>query len=150
MNLGGMIRSRRKKLAMNGSQLAKKLGVSRQFVSQVELGLCLLTSSNQMVKQLAKVLKLDANKLRIARPRRRICWRRRANPFSNFLTKRRVELLLTQAEVAERAGRSKAAVARLELGTYHPSRLMLKQIEKALGCKIPIHFSHVRPRSRLK
>ena len=146
--LGKMVRAGRRKLEMNGSQLAERLRVSRQFGKQIELGLCRLTNTNQVVKQLAKILKLDANKLRTVRPRRRICRRRRENPLSNFLTKRRVELLLTQAEVAERAGRSTAAVARLELGTYHPSPLMLKQIEKALRCKIP--FSPARPRGELE
>lgn len=133
-----MVRAGRKKLAMNGPQLAERLRVSRQFVSQIELGLCYLTNGDRMVKRLAKILKIDLGKLRAVRPRRRICQRKRGNSLSNFLTERRVALLLTQAEVAERAGRSKDAIKRIELGTYHPSPLMLKQIGKALGCKVPL------------
>lgn len=66
--LGQLIRTRRNELELSQSQLAQKLQISRQFMSQIELGLCPLNKngSSVMVEQLAQALKLDLAKLQAA------------------------------------------------------------------------------------
>lgn len=61
--LGQLVRTRRKELAMRIEDLAQKLGVSRQFVNQIEFGHCRLSNNGQMIAKLAQVLNLDVNKL---------------------------------------------------------------------------------------
>ncbi len=65
--LGRFIRKRRRELGMNGSELAKKLHVSRQFVDQIELGKCSLSGNDKRIEQLAKLLKLDIRRLQAVR-----------------------------------------------------------------------------------
>ncbi len=55
--LGQLIRARRKELGISQIQLAERLRVSKQFMSQVELGHCSLNKNRVMVEQLSEALK---------------------------------------------------------------------------------------------
>ena len=54
------------------------------------------------------------------------------------IMKRRIELGLTQVEVAERLGVPQAAVSRLEKQKHSPSIDMVEKYAEAVGCKIDI------------
>lgn len=63
--LGGLLRKRRHELLMTQPQLAKKLGVTRQTVSLIELGEINLTrSGDKKISKLAEALKLDPLQLK--------------------------------------------------------------------------------------
>ena len=139
--LGQMVRTRKKELGMDGPQLAKELGVTAQFVSQIELGTCRLTNekkNDRLVERLAQALNLESSELHAVRPRRRICQKRRNTSLGDFVTKLRFERGLTQAQVAKQAGVSDSSVWKIESMVFHPSRWMLEQIGKALECEIPV------------
>lgn len=59
----------------------------------------------------------------------------------------RVELGLTQKELAEKIGTKQSNISRLENGVGHPSVSLLKRVAKALGTRLYIRFERppVRP-----
>ena len=65
--LGNLVRSRRKEFGMSGTEFSKKLCVSRQRVSQIELGLFSDNVTDRTLRRLAKTLKLDVKILKRAR-----------------------------------------------------------------------------------
>ena len=136
--LGQLVRLRRKELAISLGELAKKLGVSRQFVDQIESGQCRLSTNNEMIEQLAEVLELDINQLNAVRPRRRLKQMGiSSTPLSGFLAGRRLELRLTQREVSERAETTAATISGVETGRVQPTPNLLDKLAKALECEIP-------------
>ena len=57
----------------------------------------------------------------------------------------RTELGMTQKQLAEKAGTSQPAIARLESGAYENLSLSsLRKIGKALGAKPEIHFKKIK------
>lgn len=69
--LGQLIRRRRMDLAMSIIELAKRLRVSRQFVSYIELGKIGLSESDKTIERLARVLGLSRRRLKAVRPKPR-------------------------------------------------------------------------------
>lgn len=136
--LGRLIRTRRQELVMSGDQLAEKLGVSRQRVSQIELGQCRLCKDDDMIERLAKVLILEVDQLQAFRLKRRLK-RTVAVPatLGRFLADKRLELQLTQREVAERAATSTSVVSALETGRIRRSSKLFNRIAQVLDCQIP-------------
>jgi len=65
------------------------------------------------------------------------CTTRRRTGLGKFLTEKRLELKLSQAEVAQRANVSFTTVSCIERGTYRPGVKSLERIANALQCKIP-------------
>ena len=148
-DLGRLVRRRRKELAMSISQLAKKLRVSQQYVNQIEFGQCRLSKNDNMIERLSQVLKLDVNELQAVRPKPKPKLKERETPLGNFLTKRRLELHLSQMQVAQRAKTFPSHISQIERGDYCPGRLILERISKALECEIPADFiPQPRPRGR--
>ncbi|TSC53969.1 MAG: hypothetical protein LiPW31_271 [Microgenomates group bacterium LiPW_31] len=136
--LGQLVRSRRRELGLSTIELAKELRVSRQLVTQIELGQCPLNRNDVMIGRLAKVLKLDVTELQAVRPKRRLK-RKMAEltTLGGFVVARRQELVLTQSELARRAQIAPSMVCVIERGTYNPGRMTLEKISKALECQIP-------------
>ncbi len=60
--LGTTIKTRRKALHITGPELARRTGVTKGAISQIELGIIKKPSANLMFK-ICKVLGLDLNKL---------------------------------------------------------------------------------------
>lgn len=136
--LGLLVRTRRQELGMSSTRLAAELGVSRQFVSQVECGqLPLLNKSKKMIQQLAEILEIEVEQLKAARPRRRLVQRKRPTPLASFLTERRLRLGLNQTQVGTLAKLGSSTISRIETGDYHPGRRTLGRLSKALECEIP-------------
>lgn len=50
----------------------------------------------------------------------------------------RMELGITQQDVAERMGIAQTAVSRLEIGAHSPSLDMVERYAEALGCRLKI------------
>jgi len=135
-NLGRKIRTQRKKLGMNGSKLARRLGVSRQYVSLIELGQSPLCHS-PIIRQLARVLKLDTSVLTSARPRRKLFQPVRGKPLGTFLTRKRVILGLNQEEIAKRANIDRTTLQGAEAGTTNPLAETLSKLCRTLECEVP-------------
>ncbi len=140
--LGNLIRSRRDQLGMTLRQLAKKLGVTYQRVSQLELRPGNLGRNGcNMIEKLAEVLKLDVSVLTALKEKRKLKNPKRdRDTLGEFLTRRRLELHLTQQEVSKRMMMSSFVVYNLERNKYPLTPRALAGIQKALECKIPVEF----------
>lgn len=141
--LGETMRSRRKELGLSLSDLAKKLNVKRQFLSQIELGKCPLNQNKKMVDQIAKELKLNAVKLRRLITKRKL--KKNVidlNTIGGFLTVRRLELGLTQNDVDSLVDRYRYRdkIFEIESGKCYPHPETLIVMERALKCEIPEKF----------
>ena len=61
------------------------------------------------------------------------------------IIKMRIAAKMTQKELAEKAGTSQSAIARIESGSYSNLSLSsLRKIGKALGAKPEIHFKKIK------
>ena len=72
-----VVRAGRIKKGMSVAELARKLGRSKQFVSQIEHGEISLCRHDEMVEMIAFVLGLDADKLKALRSKGKIEMRRK-------------------------------------------------------------------------
>src|SRR5579864_1624750 len=67
---------------------------------------------------------------------------RRINPVAAHLRERRVELGLTQEEVAAAAGTAHTNISRLEKGTFMPRLATLQRIAAVLDEELLVCFQH--------
>ena len=165
---GRFIRSRRIERGLTQADLAKRLGVSHQYVSgQLELRRsCFATSDT--IQKLARALEVDTALLDAFRLERKP--KREKENRERRLTKgkskskresldllgftiysRRFELRLTQRTLAERAKTSPSLISALERGKgqhrHHDD--VLERIGKALECEIPVMINpHLTKKER--
>ena len=148
--LGRLVRSRRKELVMSIEVLAKKMGVSRQFINQIEFGQARLIRNDEMVARLANVLNIDLVKLKELRQERRLRRTSSSEGLGLFLATKRRELKLNQAQFAKYAGISTVVVSGIESGSYRARKWVIAKIAKAIGSEIPTELvppPHVRKKN---
>lgn len=139
-NLGRRVRERRAELGMSGQQLADRVGVTRQTISYVELGQLKLTSSDVTLHKFAEALGLPVGELLAVRSRRAIKQvQTDMSTLGGYFAARRLELGLTQREVAERAGHTPSYVSIIEKGYRVPLSTAVK-IAEVLECQIPMEL----------
>lgn len=63
------------------------------------------------------------------------------------LIRRRLELGLTQQQVAERVGTTQSVISRLENMSVLPSFSFLKRVAEALGCKLSVSLQPQDPQA---
>lgn len=59
----------------------------------------------------------------------------------NDILRKRIELDMTQEELARKSGIGQATLSRLESGKYNPSIKFLERIAKALGTKLKVSMA---------
>ncbi len=120
--------------------MAKRIYASKQTVNHIESGHVPLNQNDYTIARLAKALNLDVDTLKAVRLKRKLkrINTHNTNKLSEFLVARRLELCLTQREVAESAGISTSSIAFYETGRSLPTERALDKISNALGCEIPI------------
>ncbi|MCZ1021212.1 helix-turn-helix transcriptional regulator [Streptomyces noursei] len=69
------------------------------------------------------------------------------SPAANLIRSRRIELGLSQAELATRAGTGQAFVSRVESGKAIPTIPVLQRLARALECELSMTLA---PRRRMK
>lgn len=145
--LGLRVRTRRLEIGLSQVELAKKLKASRQFVSQIELGKTRLSDGDGSIACLAEALRLPVRELVALRPNRKVNTVMPASdPVVNFLQKRRIELGLTQRELAKLVNVSPKLVSLYERGSKLPDVGKLYQFAEALRCEVPEEFLGTRDR----
>ncbi len=134
--LGSLIRERRKERAMSQEMLAGKLEVKRQYISQLEHGLCCLSSlvDEKFIKSLFGILGIDMTFLHSLRLEKRLqeINRNGENPVGVMLATRRFEKKLTVKELGELAQVDMQTVMKAESGGRLKPRCLGK-IAQALG-----------------
>jgi transcriptional regulator with XRE-family HTH domain len=137
--LGTLVRTRRKELCLNPGKLAKKVGVSRQMIDQIELGRVSLVNSDPLVKKLARALKIEVGELEAVRPKTKPA-NGHTETLGAFLLSKRKKLRLTQKQLSELSGLSVGIISPVESGDYRHrlSGRSLKKWRKGLNnCRIP-------------
>ncbi len=137
--LGRLINSRRIELNMSQVDVAKKIGVSRQYVSLIEKGKVSLVDSNEVVKKLANVLQLEVERLKRLRKKRKNLKVKSTDPLCKFLYERRLELGLPRKDLNRLLGHKEKSnlIFGLESGEWRPGIKLISRLEKVLSCKIP-------------
>ena len=138
---GRLIRFRRREKHLSGCKFAEMLGVTRQNISQIELGKDQL-SNEVKIEKMAKILELDVVKLRYLRPGRKLR-QKRVDPdtLSGFFTLQRLKKKLTQKQLEKLVGLTSCTVSRIERGVYEADsqkhRDVLNQMLKFFKCEMP-------------
>lgn len=131
---GQNVRYLRIKKGLSQKQLAKTTGVSKQLISQVELGLTPL--SNNLAEKLSRIFGIDPAELKSLKPKRKIKRVKRDDPLGYFLSEKRIEARLTQAQLAKLAEVNPSTILHAEKGILHNIDL-LNKIAGVLKCRIP-------------
>ena len=133
--MGRVFRAQRRRLSLTLAKCALVVGVSRQAISQIEMGIN-RGGNSRVIEALAQFLKLDLNGIETIRPKRRLCKKKRETALGSFLTRQRLKAHLNQNEVAKWAGVS-GCISNIERGKTHPRHSTLKKITWVLECEIP-------------
>ena len=136
--IGRFLRSKRFELGLTQKEVAARAGISQQALSNIEIGLRLPRSDT--IERLEKVIgEIPAHLISYPQPRNKgvpFFSKKRTNALGKFVTKRRLELHLTQEQVAERLGVCRVVVARIETGTYKYVKNLLERLATALKCEL--------------
>jgi len=139
--LGGFLTLKRLELAMDQQEVSDKAEITLQFLSDIECGRY-FPKRGDLLNRLTKALGNCVVPPELVRPAlknkgepRKVKKRRTA--FGRFITSRRIELCLTQQQLAERLNVNRVVVTRIELGTYNFGIRFLEKFSKALECEIP-------------
>jgi len=136
-SMGELVRSRRKELGLSQRRLAKKLRLTTQEISLIELGKVRLSSDGADLAKLAVALKLNVATLEAVKPKRKLKEVRVVpGTLGEFLFLRRRELGLTQAQVGQHAQVTPSGVCSVEQGRWRGPKTLAK-ISAVLDCEIP-------------
>ena len=147
---GNLIRLKRLELGFSLKVAALKLQVSAENVRLMENGKISFSTGDEKITKLAKILKIDLERLKALRPERKM---RAAitdpETFAGLLTNRRLELHMSRKHLSENSGVSRNMIFFLETGKRHPSsQEMLDKICYVLKYQIPpslITIKQVKP-----
>jgi transcriptional regulator with XRE-family HTH domain len=139
---GQLVRARRRELCMSPTALAKKLGISRQHVDNIEYGRSNLSRSDDPIQRLAKALELDVSVLMAVRTKGKRGGRKCAREYTPtslgiLIRKKRVEQSLSQKELADRASVCALTISHIETGRTLPRYDTLRKLGQALGIDLP-------------
>jgi len=142
--LGGFLTLKRLELAMDQQEMSDKAEITLQFLSDIECGRY-FPKRGDLLDRLTKALDNCVVPFELVRPALKnkgvpVKVKKRRTAFGRFITSRRIELCLTQQQLAERLAVSRVVVTRIELGTYHFGARFLEKFSKALECEIPPHL----------
>jgi transcriptional regulator with XRE-family HTH domain len=129
---GALIDKSRKVRGMETTDLARRLGVTKQYIHQLILGRLSLAESNRLLRQLARILGIPSAKLQSLRPVRRIKSIVTSDPFGMFLVERRSALGLSRKYVVRKTGIPLPRYTCFELGTMQPTPEELSRLIEAL------------------
>lgn len=141
---GGLIRESRKKIGLSTEDLAKRLGVSRQYLNNLELA-AHVPSNIACLNKLASELDLDINVLVPAKDDAKVMHDKRpmllGKALGQFIKTQRMKRGLTQGKVAESVGISITTISLLETGDklrVQPANLKrVSKLAEFFDCEIP-------------
>ncbi|TSC82094.1 MAG: hypothetical protein G01um101420_624 [Parcubacteria group bacterium Gr01-1014_20] len=137
-DLGQAIRYHRERLDMTQAKLGEKIGMTRAGVSLIELGQIRLSVDKERIDEIAQALGINATELHALGVKRKFKVGRNPKTLGGFLTARRLELRLTQFELAEKAKTSISCIVSIEIGKcVEPNPEIIQKILTALNCEIP-------------
>lgn len=136
-DLGRLIRSRREELGLSCAELGRKMEISRAAISKIELGGTRLSQNGVPLGRLAKALKIDIARIEALRPKRRLKQiPADSRTLGGFLIRRRLDLNLTQQEVAKRSGLWLSTIRDIEKGRRYPQDSSLSKLAGALEFRV--------------
>ncbi len=132
--LGRFIRSKRIELNMSQEKLAIKLGVTRAYISEMEIGKANLSQSSRL-SEIAEILGVDIRVIEALRGKRKIHKVHRGSEgFGASLTQKRLQMGISQKELAKKANTYSSYLSSIERGLWMPKPNMLQKVSDALNC----------------
>jgi transcriptional regulator with XRE-family HTH domain len=125
---------------LSSTALAKKLGISRQHVDNIEYGRSNLIQNNDLTERLAEALELDVSVLKAVCPKRKFGSGRKIGSEKNYsptplgilIRAKRQGKWLSQEELAGLAGICTLTIVRIETGKILPRYDTLQKLMHAL------------------
>lgn len=140
--LGGFLAAKRLELHLTQREVGERAEVGTTVVSALENGR--LRATPNVLEKLQKALDCQIPPELIPPPHVRqnghykdVGFTIAREGLGKFVTERRIELKLSQAQFAQQAGTGTAVISGIERGTYRPGEGMVARLSKALGCEIP-------------
>lgn len=136
---GIFVREHRKKRGLSQEVLASQMGISKNAVSLVELGVIKMIRGEHLAS-LASALNVDATKLKAKTDKGKVAKRKRSTSLGQSLTDRRLELGLSQTKLAKEAGTRLEYINNLENGRNIGVPRLKRALQKVipvLQCKFP-------------
>lgn len=130
---GHVVRSRRQKLFLSLAEVAQTLGISRQFLSLIELGHCRARKHPTVYRRLCELLDIPESDLPPIQRRISMC-SRIPGSVGEFITRRRIEMGLTQRELAQRLCINPANLSHIECGRQRVPRWHRERFVFVLHC----------------
>lgn len=146
--LGGFLAAKRLELRLSQRQLCERAKIGSNVISGVETGR--FHPNPNLLEKLAKALDCQIPPELIPSPRDRRNGHKgpeRKTELGKFVTTRRLELQLSQAQVADKASTATCIISGIERGTYHLGGMMLERLSEAIECEIPAELIPT-PKSR--
>ncbi|MBI2475300.1 XRE family transcriptional regulator [Candidatus Uhrbacteria bacterium] len=141
--IGNFLRSKRLEFGLTQKEVAARAGISRHTLSDIEVGRHLprrrtLDSLKEVLGNFvvpSHLVSVAPNGYNKGVPR--FTKKRAKNSLGRFVTKRRIELHLTQEQLAKRLGKCRVVITRIETGTYNNVKNLSDKLSRALECEIP-------------
>jgi transcriptional regulator with XRE-family HTH domain len=137
---GGFLTLKRLELAMDRQEVCSDAMITSQLLCDIECGRYF--PSRDLLNRLTKALGNCVIPPELIPPashqigKLKKVTKRRPTALCRFVTARRLELRLTQQQLAERLKVNRVVVTRMETGTYHFGSKFLEKLSKALECEI--------------
>jgi len=141
---GTLVKSCRLRQGLSLEDLAKKMNVSKAYMSRIEKERVSLNCSSDFVLNLAKTLRIEVSSLTSLIPGRRLKEIKGCGRLGSFIASRRIGLNLTQGDLASKADTWATMISAIENDKRVPSARILANIAKVLGCEIPPDLIPVR------
>jgi transcriptional regulator with XRE-family HTH domain len=137
--LGTLIRKRRLELGIGQAELARLLGLHRQFVYQIEMGISSMTSSPETLEKIARILKLPVGKLIAVKSKRKLTEiKNTPTAIGSLLYRGRLKLNMSRRDLCRISGVSLLIIQNLEIGRKKTLNSKIsKKLSEALACVIP-------------
>lgn len=149
--LGASIRKAREARSLSILVLAEKVGVSKQYISLLELGRVPVRHDSPALQRIIDALELDRNQvISLVDPPKKLGRKRIHHParipacyldtvrLGAFIRAKRRDAGLTQGELADKAKLSQTSISCIEggVGKRAPHKGTIQALEAALGCTI--------------
>lgn len=136
-SLGGFLTARRHERHLTQQAVSSMIGVSISTLHTIETGR--VRPSRETLKKISTALDCQIpTHLMPSDSRKELNWvKTRETPLGRFITNRRRELRISQAELGRHSGIRQSVLSAVECGHIIPSGQMLERLAKALDCEIP-------------
>ncbi len=140
-SLGGFLSGKRIELDLTQSELGRRTKLPGSYICQIELGKIIPRNKNLL--KISEALSCEIPNELIPPPNIHKSYPRkeRTTRLGRFVTARRLELKLSQGELARQVDINPTLMTGIETGSYSPKNKVMGKLFKALGCAVPTELT---------